>query len=405
VFSNTENKMKNIFFPRSISLALKNHLGKKAITVLTGMRRVGKTTLVKQLFSEVVSNNKAYFDLERLDNRELFSEKNYEIVVSALQSQGLDLKKKLYLVIDEIQLVSNIASVMKYLYDHYNIKFIVTGSSSFYLRNLFSESLAGRKKIFELFPLDFNEFLVFKNVPFRAARQSVFRQKFQSSEYERLKSYYEEYVRFGGFPEVVLAGSKQEKTDLLTDIISSYVNVDIVRLSDFKRQKDFYGLIKMLVGRIGSRLDYVKLSQLTGISRPSLINYLEFLEKTYLIYRIPVFTKSRDREIVKAKKLYFCDTGLANILSQISSGQQFENTVFNQLRPYGQINYFSLKTGREIDFVLDQKKAIEVKETPTQSNFRELSALAKKAGLKEYFLMGRHPSLKFKDFIWAGSLI
>lgn len=397
--------MKNVILPRSIYPALKNHLGKRAITVLTGMRRVGKTTLTKQLFSEIASNNKAYFDLERLDSRELFSEKNYETIVLALQSRGLDFRKKLYLAIDEIQLAPNIASVMKYLYDRYNIKFIVTGSSSFYLKNLFSESLAGRKKIFELFPLSFGEFLVFKNIPFRIAKQSAFGQRFQAVEYEHLKLYYEEYVRFGGFPEVVLAKTKQEKIDLLTDIISSYVNVDIVRLSDFKRQKDFYGLIKMLVSRIGSRLDYVKLSQLTGISRPSLINYLEFLEKTYLIYRVPVFTKSRDREIVKAKKLYFCDTGLANILSELSGGQQFENTVFNQLKFYGQISYFSLKTGREIDFVLDQKKAIEVKETPTISDFREVSVLAEKAGLEECFLVGRYPSLKFKNFILAGSLL
>ncbi len=398
-------KMKNIVFPRSIYPALKKHLAKKAITVLTGMRRVGKTTLIKQLFSEIVSNNKVYFDLERLDNRELFLEKNYEAVVLALQNYGLDFKKKCYLAIDEIQLVPNIVSVLKYLYDHHNIKFIVTGSSSFYIRNLFSESLAGRKKIFELFPLNFSELLTFKSVSFRLRGGTALQQKFLSAEYERLKSYYEEYVRFGGFPEVVLAKTRQEKEDLLTDIISSYVNVDIVRLSDFKRQKDFYGLIKMLVSRIGSRLDYVKLSQLTGISRPSLINYLEFLEKTYLIYRIPVFTKSRDREIVKARKLYFCDTGLANILSELSSGQQFENTVFNQLKFYGQINYFSLKTGREIDFVLNQRKAIEIKETPTRSDLGEISVLAKKAGLRDYLLIGRHPSLKFKDFVWAGSLL
>lgn len=393
-----------MFLPRLIYLALKSHLNKKAITVLTGMRRVGKTTLVRQIFSEIASNNKAYFDLERLDNRELFSEKNYETIVSVLQSRGLSFQKKLYLIIDEIQLSPNIASVMKYLYDRYNIKFIVTGSSSFYLKNLFSESLAGRKKIFELFPLNFGEFLTFKKVPFRSFGRSVFKQKFQPAEYERLKSYYEEYLLFGGFPEVVLADSKQEKTDLLTDIISAYVNIDVARLSDFKRQKDFYSLIKMVSARIGSRLDYVKLSQLSGISRPTLVNYLEFLEKTYLIHRIPVFTKSRDREIVKAKKLYFGDSGLANSLSQISSGQQFENTVFNQLKFYGGVRYFSLKTGRELDFVVNQETAVEVKETPTQSDFQGLSGLAKLAGLKKRFLIGRHPSSKFQNFLWAGDL-
>jgi len=393
-----------MFFPRLLYTGLKDHLNKKAITVLTGMRRVGKTTLVRQIFSEIISDNKVYFDLERLDNRELFSEKNYETIVSALQSRGLSFQKKLFLAIDEIQLNPNLTSVMKYLYDHYDIKFIVTGSSSFYLKNLFSESLAGRKKIFELFPLSFGEFLTFKNIPFRSLGLQTFRQRFQPAEYERLKSSYEEYISFGGFPEVVLAGSREEKTDPLADIVSSYINVDVATLSGFKRQRDFYSLIKMLSSRIGSRLDYVKLSQLSGISRPALINYLEFLEKTYLIYRLPVYTKSRDREIVKAKKLYFCDTGLANTLSQLSSGQQFENTVFNQLKFYGEVCYFSLKTGRELDFVLNQKRAIEVKEIPTQTDFKEALVLAETAGLKECLLVGRHPSWKFQNFLWAGNL-
>lgn len=393
-----------MFFPRTIYKSLKNHLNEKPITVLTGMRRVGKTTLIKQIFSEIKSKNKIYFDLERMDNRELFSEKNYESIITVLKNQGIDFQKKAYLMIDEIQLNQNIASVIKYLYDNYDIKFIVTGSSSFYLKNLFSESLAGRKKIFELYPLNFGEFLGFKNVKFLPIKQTAFNRKFEQFDYERLKNYYEEYVLFGGFPEVVLAKSKQEKSDLLTDIISSYINVDVLGLSGFRRQKDFYGLIKMLSSRIGGRIDYAKLSRLTGISRISLGNYLEFLEKTYLISRISVFTKNRDREIVKSRKLYFCDTGLANNFTQLSSGQQFENTVFNQLKQCGEIRYFSLKNGREIDFILNQEIAIEVKETPTQSDIKNLSLLGKAIGLNKHILIGRYPAPKFAEFFWPGFL-
>ena len=154
----------NMYHKRKLFSLLKEHLGRKQITVLTGMRRTGKTTLLKHLLADEPSVNKLYIDLERIDNRELFFEKNYDNIIIALQNRGLDFKKKTLIAIDEIQLVSNISSVLKYLYDHFHIKFIVTGSSSYYLKNLFSESLAGRKKIFELYPLDFGEFLVFKEI-------------------------------------------------------------------------------------------------------------------------------------------------------------------------------------------------------------------------------------------------
>ena len=137
-----------MFIERKIYHQLKKHLSQKQITVITGIRRSGKTTILKQLLSEIKSPNQLYLDFQRLDNRELFGEKNYDNIVRSLSEQGLDFGRKTYLGLDEMQLVPEATSVLKYLYDHYNIKFIITGSSSFYLKNLFSESLSGRKKIF-----------------------------------------------------------------------------------------------------------------------------------------------------------------------------------------------------------------------------------------------------------------
>ncbi|MFQ5447017.1 MAG: AAA family ATPase, partial [Saprospiraceae bacterium] len=146
-----------MFYPRNILPALEEHLGKKQITVLTGMRRTGKTTLLKKLMEVSGIRQKVFFDLERIDNREFFSEKNYETIIYALTQRGIDFSEKVLIAIDEIQLVPNLPSVVKYLYDTYDIKFILTGSSSYYLKNRFQESLAGRKKIFEIYPLNFNE--------------------------------------------------------------------------------------------------------------------------------------------------------------------------------------------------------------------------------------------------------
>lgn len=391
-----------MYYSRKLFASLKEHLFSKQITVLTGMRRTGKTTLVKQLLAEAASENKAYFDLERIDNRELFSEKNYDIIIEALRQRGLDFDKKAYIALDEIQLAHNIPSVLKYLHDNYDIKFIVTGSSSFYLKNLFTESLAGRKKVFELFPLDFGEFLVFKGV--HSIQDSFIHKRFHETEYNRLKGLYEEFVEYGGFPDVVLAAKIGEKRDLAADIVSSYINIDIKTLADFRTQDGMYKLLKMLASRCCTRLEYAKLSRLTGISRVTVQSYTDFLEKTYMIFRIPVLTNNPDREIVKAKKVYFCDNGILNVLENVSSGVKFENAVFSQLRHHGELAYYALKTGREIDFVLDKDIALEVKETPVDTDGFALSELAKRAGLKTARLIGRSIVPHFTDYIWAGDI-
>ena len=153
-----------MFINRKKYSELKQLLEYDEIVVLTGMRRVGKTTLLKQLFKEVDSANKIFLDMENQIDRIVFDEKNYHNIINNLSAYGINSKQKAYVFIDEIQLAPEITSPLKYLYDHYNIKFVTTGSSSFYLKNLFSESLSGRKFVLELFPLDFEEFLWFKNI-------------------------------------------------------------------------------------------------------------------------------------------------------------------------------------------------------------------------------------------------
>lgn len=393
------------FLFRKIYQELEKHLAEKQVTVLTGMRRTGKTTLLLRLMEQVQSGNKIYIDLQRADNRELFSEKNYDNILAEFARRGFDIKKKLYIFLDEIQLMPELPGIIKYLYDHYDIKFVITGSSSYYMKNLFGESLAGRKKIFELYPLDFGEFLVFKNVK-SSARDltSQLGRDFDKQEYWQLKGFYDEYIEYGGFPEVALAGSLEKKRDLLNDIISSYINIDVAAMSDFRKKGDFYNIIKMLASRIGSRLDYEKISSMLDIDAETLKNYAGFFEDTYLIKRVPVFTRNPDREIVKAKKLYFGDIGLANVLSDLDSGAKFENAVFCQLARQGKVAHYSLKDGREIDFVFNDQIGFEAKETPSENDWRGLSRLVKTAGLKNCKLIGRNETAKFSDYIWGGSI-
>lgn len=322
-------------YSRTIYPELLAHAQTPLVTVLTGMRRTGKTTLVKQLLADVPNKNSLYLDLERPDIRELFAQKNYETIRDSFIVQGLSPDRPMIVALDEIQFAPEVPSVVKYLYDHHKIKFIVTGSSSYYLKNLFSESLAGRKKIFELYPLTFGEFLDFKNIPH--ARGEWKMGEIRGHEYARLNGYYEEFVQFGGFPQVVLANSEVTKREMLADIMASYINIDVQTLTDVADVRSLYTIAKMLAGRVGSRIEYTTLSRLTGVSRPTLTNYITFFEKTYLIRTIGVYTKNPAREIVKARKLYFCDTGLANTLAELGSGAQFENTLYNQLSHLGEL--------------------------------------------------------------------
>lgn len=391
-----------MYFQRIIYNELLKHQKTRQITVITGMRRTGKTTLLKELLNNCSSSNKLYLDLERLDTRELFSEKNYDNIILALKQLGLNLDSKMYLFIDEIQLVNNIPSVVKYLYDNYEIKFTLTGSSSYYLKNMFTESLAGRKKVFELKTLSFKEFLLFKNIT-KEKNRSEFKY-FNNYEYEYLHKYYEDYLKYGGFPEVVLTDEKEEKIDLLNDIIDSYVRIDIPSMSDFRNTSKLKKLLSLLVKRTANKIIVTKLASISQISRPTLTEYLQFLEDTFVIKRLNVFSNNPDREISKAQKLFFCDNGILNILGNNNSGVEFENSIFNQLSQYGEIKYYSLKNGNEIDFITNNK-AYEVKETPDIYDLQKLKRMSSRIGIQNYYIIGRNKTENFSNYIWGGEIL
>ncbi len=391
-----------MFFERKIYKTLSEHAEQSQVSIITGLRRTGKTTLVKQLLVDYFPNNSIYFDLERLDNRNLFNDSNFENIILALKQRGVNFSSKVAIAIDEAQFLPNLPSVVKYLYDNYNIKFIITGSSSYYIKNLFTESLAGRKKIFELYPLDFGEFLTFKSIPWTPYNYNE--QAFQQHDYDRLKGYYDEYLNFGGMPEVVLTDAITQKTDLLEDLISSYINIDIKWLSDFKNADTIRNLLIMLASRTATKLDFAKISALTGLSKPTVTNYIEMFEKTYLIQRISVASKNPDREIVKAKKLFFCDNGILNRLAKVSGGVLFENAIYNQLHHFGALSYYALKTGHEIDFILNNDNAFEVKETATPADWQQLIKLSKNMGITNLTIISNNPPLNVEKVIWGGSI-
>ncbi len=381
-----------MYYPRKIQKDLKNQLKFREIVVLTGMRRVGKTTLMRWLFDQVQSHNKVFLDLENLIDQKVFDEIDFNNIWYNLKPYGISSKTKSYIFVDEIQLMPQAIKAIKYLYDHYDVKFFITGSSSFYLKNLFPESLAGRKVVFELFPLTFQEFLTFKEVPkpeIKNLERKVKEKNFVN--YEKYKKFYDEYLQFGGFPQVVLQDDIQQKQYYLNDIFNSYFEKDVKTLADFRSINTLREFILILMQRTGSKLDISKLASELKISRPTVYSYLNFLSSTYFLHLVPPYSKSIDREVSSAKKVYFCDTGLLNWLTRLSDGTLFENAIFNQIKTYGGIKYYQKRSGAEIDFVIpEQSLAFEVKITATERDLKKLERLSSELNFKKYFIISKN---------------
>ena len=371
--------------------ALKSQIHTPEIIVLTGMRRVGKTTLYKALFDEIDDSNKIFLDIENPLDQRIFEEVDYNNIRENLARLGLMKDRKAYVFLDEIQAMPEVVKSIKYLYDHYNIKFFLTGSSSFYLKNLFPESLAGRKFIFELFPLDFQEFTIFKG------QVKTFYDSFEEKNinknvvsYEKIINLYDEYLQYGGFPGVVVETDPAQKKLRLQDIFNSYYEKDIKGLANFRDLNAVKNLILLLTQRVGSRLDVTKLSSELSVSRETIYSYLSFLEASYFISTISPFSKNVDREISGRNKVYLCDTGILNQLGKVSDGDIFENAVFNCIKKFGKINYYQRRRSeREIDFIVDEKIAIEVKNKATKEYLRDLAGLSKSLNIDNFYVISK----------------
>jgi uncharacterized protein len=381
-----------MLFQRKLLKSFEEQINKPEIVVLTGMRRVGKTTLLNMVFEKIESDNKVFLDLTNPIHQMIFEEKNYDNIWSNLKEYKISDRNKAYIFLDEIQQKPDIVNVIKYFYDHFKVKFHLTGSSSFYFKNLFPESLAGRKIVYEIFPLDFEEFLIFKK------QNKTFDKDFKSKEknknkisFEKFKKFYEEYLLYGGFPQVVIEEKVERKRQWLEDIFKSYFEIDVRTLADFKDINIFRDLIFLLLKRTGTKLEIDKISSELGVSRPTVYSYISFLQGTYFVYLISPFTKNIDREVSGTKKIYICDNGIVNYFSKIDWGSLLENTVFLNLVKYGEIKYYQKRKGPEIDFILMNKSiGFEVKETANSKEYTRLKKITDFLGLKEFYMVSNN---------------
>ncbi len=382
-----------MFYSRYILPQLEKELESSETTVITGMRQVGKTTILNHLFSLIESSNKVILDFENPLNRKIFDEGNYDVIWNNLATFGVNKQTKAYIFLDEIQHLSSIGSVVKYLKDHFDVKFVLTGSSSYYLKNLFPESMAGRKLIFEVYPLTFSEFLVFKqikqNIPLTFSEKAALK---NNVSYNRLISFYQEYLEYGGFPKVVLEQSPERKKALLSEIFTSYYENDVKSLADFKDTNKLRDLILLLIPRVGSRIEVAKLASSLGVSRQTIYTYLSFLEKTYFISLISKFSGSIDRQAAGTQKLFLCDVGMVNSLGKASEGQLLEQSIFQNLHLNHSLNFYNKEGKSEIDFIVDGKTALEVKTSASKRDIDHLKRRSKNLDLSEAYVISKEYS-------------
>ncbi|MFH1256721.1 MAG: ATP-binding protein [Candidatus Diapherotrites archaeon] len=394
-----------MFFERKVLRKIRHLLGRKGIIVVTGMRQVGKTTVLKMIFDEIQSKNKVFLDLENPILQKIFEEENYDNIWANLKAYGMASSEPAFIFLDEIQAMPAVVKAVKYLFDHYDAHFFLTGSSSFYLKNLFPESLAGRKIIFDLFPLDFEEFLLFKG------EKKIFYENFKDKEKNKNKishalvsKHFEEFINYGGFPKVALTEEIEGKKAVLEDIFKSYFEKEVRTLADFKNVNVLRDFILLLMQRTGSKLNISNISSEQGINRETAYSFLYFLELTYFLKLVPPFSRNKGTEVSGAKKVYFCDNGILSHFAKISSGALLENAVFNCIKTKGTINYYQKRSGREIDFILkNESTALEVKENGSTHDIKKLSKQAEKLKLKEHYVITKNFTPE-KGFITASDL-
>jgi len=364
------------------------------VIVITGCRQTGKTTTLRYFFEKIDSSNKLFLDLENTLNRKYFEETDYEEIKRAFEFQGLDFSRKAYVFLDEVQYARNVPSVVKYLKDHYAVKFFLTGSASFYLKNLFSESLSGRKYVFEILPLTFEEFLKFKGYHPEKLTSST------SPVEGLLDRLFGEYMRFGSFPGVVLKENLEEKEKKIKDIFSSYFEMEIEKLGDFVKLNKVRDLLFLVLQRSTSFIDISKISQEMGLSRHTVKEYISFFKQTYFIDLIKPFTTNRDVEIRKMLKVYPVDVGLARAFGLADEGKLFEMAVYQNLRRRGEVRYYRRKSGAEIDFILNAKQAFEAKVFASEYDRRRVREIAEPLNLREATVIALKKS-EISDVVWA----
>ncbi len=307
-----------------------------------------------------------YFDLEDLDMLNLCSQ-GVDFLIRYIDART-SYKGKIYVFIDEIQYLDNASSFTKLMVDNHSNRFklIVSGSSVLDIKSKMKQSLAGRTVTFEVFGLDFEEFLWFKKKTFNLDKIAD-----EKTEKE-LEQLFEEFIIFGSYPRIALISEIDDRKYYLKELIQTYIKKDIRDIGKVRNIMKFNNFLRILADQTGNLLNIDELASSVGIARETIYDYLTLLEGTYIARRLAPFFRNLRSELTKMPKIYFEDSGVLNYLKyndivEKVSGQLFENSIYAELRKVvglESLRYWRTQSKQEIDFVVEHKRkvfAFEVK--------------------------------------------
>ena len=364
---------------RSIWPRCRKNLDRKEIVLIIGARQVGKTTLLLRIQDYLKEKNEQVYYLS-LENPEMLQDLNThpENIFKYVPKPS----RKIFLLLDEVQYLSAPSNVLKYLYDTYgdHLKLVVSGSSAFYIDRNFTDSLAGRKRIIELFPFSFSEFLRAKGaeelaniVGTETWCRTGTKRELLVPQRRQLREHLREYITYGGYPGVVTEPESEEKRLVLRELHESFLKKDILEAGVSEEFK-FYQVIKIIASEVGSLVNASGIGNAIGLSPDTVREYIHILRKSFIIAVAPPFHTNVRKELTKMPKAYLLDSGFRNTIlgefkflsERLDKGVLLENLVFIGLRTYGvdPIHFWRTQDQKEVDFVLPRqpkRQALEVK--------------------------------------------
>jgi predicted AAA+ superfamily ATPase len=361
---------------RTIRPDIEKHLLQKEISLITGPRQSGKTTLMDLIRQGLKERGEStlYLNLDIEWDRIHFESQS-----ALIKKLELELgKKRGFVFIDEIQRKEDAGLFLKGIYDSkLPYKLIVSGSGSLELKEKIHESLAGRKRLFELTTITFEEFVNHKT----DYRYKENLKGFFEIERDRAQQLLLEYMNFGGYPRVVLEPKISEKLLIIDEIYRSVLEKDIAYLLKVDKADVFGNLIKVLAGQIGNMISYSELSSTLNISYQTVKKYLWYCQKTFLLELVSPYARNIRKEISRSPEPYFWDLGLRNyslgqfgyLTSPSEMGFVFENFVFLLLKTrfahgLSSLHFWRTKDKAEVDFIVERGKDI----TPIEVKYKHL---------------------------------
>jgi len=326
---------------RLIENQIRKKIGTGKAIIVIGARQIGKTTLLKRIFSE----NVLWLDGDELEVRNLFAN------ISAVRLKAL-IGKHNTIVVDEAQRIEDIGLKLKLITDNIpEIQLVATGSSSFELANKINEPLTGRKWQYQMFPLSFAEMV---------NHHGLLQEKMLLNH----------RLLYGYYPDIV--NNPGEEKELLQQLSDSILYKDILKYDNIQKTDKLIKLLQALAYQVGSQVSYNELAQLCGIDAKTVEKYIMILEQAFVIFRLKPYSRNLRSELKNTRKIYFYDNGLRNALiadfrqveMRMDIGALWENFIISERIKY--LNYNGLWVNNWFWRTVEQKEIDYLEEADGQ---------------------------------------